>query len=166
MRQSPRKLVALLAVCAVPLALAACGGDDATTAKDVADAGAIAFVGDDEIPRSEFDSLMKRAEANYKAQKKPFPKPGTAEYADLKNRAVAFLVDRYAFRSEADDMGVDVTDEEVDREFDKIRKEAFGGDEKKLEAALKQQSLTMSRRARRCANGSSAARSTSASPIR
>ena len=144
MRRSPRKLVALLAVCALPLAVAACGGgDDEMTPKEVADAGAIAFVGDDEIPRSEFDSLMKRAEANYKAQKKPFPKPGTGEYADLKNRAVAFLVDRYAFRAEAEQMGVEVTDQEVDREIDKIRKEAFGGDDKKLRAALEQQSLTL-----------------------
>ncbi len=143
MRRSPRKLVALLALCAVPLALAACGGDDETTPEDVAKEGAIAFVGDKEIPRSEFDSLMKRAEANYKTQKKPFPKPGTDEYADLKNRAVAFLVDRYAFRSEAEEMGVEVSDQEVDREIDKIRKEAFGGDDKKLRAALEQQSLTL-----------------------
>ncbi|MDQ3865623.1 MAG: peptidylprolyl isomerase [Actinomycetota bacterium] len=142
MRRSPRKLV-LLVACALPLALAACGGEDKTTPEDVAKEGAIAIVGDTPIPRSEFNSLMKRAEANYKAQKKPFPKPGTDEYADLKSRAVAFLVDRYAFRAEARELGVQVTDEEVDREIDKIRKQAFGGDDKKLREALEQQGLTL-----------------------
>jgi foldase protein PrsA len=143
MRRSPRKLVVLLVACALPFALAACGGEETTTPEDVAKAGAIAFVGDTPIPRSDFDTLMKRAEVNYKAQKKPFPKPGTDEYAQLKNRAVAYLVDRYAFRAEAAELGVEVTDQEVDRELDKIRKEAFGNDEKKLEAALKQQGLTL-----------------------
>jgi parvulin-like peptidyl-prolyl isomerase len=142
MSRSPRKLLALLAACAVPLVLAACGGEEETTSEDVAEAGAIAFVADEEIPRSEFTSLMNRAEANYKAQKKPFPKPGTGEYADLKNRAVAFLVDRYAFRAEAEELGIEVSKEEVDREIDKIRKDVFGGDDKKLRAALEQQSLT------------------------
>ena len=137
-----RKLLLLLGVCALTLAAAACGGDEERTADDVP-ADAIALIGEDPIPRSEFDALMKRAEANYKNQKKPFPKIGTPEYQDLKTRAVSFLVERYSFRAEADELGVEVSDEDVDKELDKIKKSAFGGDDKKLQEALDREGLTL-----------------------
>jgi len=136
-----RKLVVLLVACALPLAATACGGEDERTPEDVP-AGAIALIGDTEIPRAEFDALMQRAETGYKAQNRPFPKAGTPEYQDLKNRAVSFLIDRYRFRAEAEELGVEVTDEEIDGEIEKIRKESFGGDDKKLREALEQQGLT------------------------
>jgi parvulin-like peptidyl-prolyl isomerase len=141
MGQSPRKLLTLLLACAIPFAAVACGGEDTKTPEDVP-SDAIALVGDTPIPRAEFESLMKRAEANYKAQNRPFPKAGTPEYQDLKNRAVEYLVDRYRFRAEAAELEVEVTDQEVDAELEKIRKDAFAGDDTKLREALKQQGLT------------------------
>ena len=126
---------------AFALGAAACGGDDEKTAQDVP-SDAIALVGDTEVPRAEFDDLLERAEASYKANKRPFPKPGTPEYQDLKTRAVAFLVQRYQFRAEAEELGVEVTDEDVDKKLAEIRKESFGNDEKKFLQALKQEGLT------------------------
>jgi foldase protein PrsA len=136
-----RKLVPLLVVCALALAAAACGGDEERTAEDVPP-GAIALVGDIPIPRAEFDALMERAELNYKNQKRDFPKAGSPEYQDLKTRAVAFLVQRYQFRAEAEELGVKVSDEEVDKKLDELKEQAFGGDEKKFAAALKREGLT------------------------
>jgi foldase protein PrsA len=137
-----RKLIPLLFVCALALTASACGGDDEPrTAEDVP-SDAIALVGDIEIPRAEFDALMERAELNYKNQKRPFPKAGSPEYQDLKTRAVAFLVQRYQFRAEAEELGVEVSDEQVTKKFDELKKQAFEGDEKKFQAALKREGLT------------------------
>ena len=136
-----RNLVLLLAAGAFALGAGACGGEDKKTAKDVP-VDAIALLGDDKIPKSEFDELMKRAETSYKAQKRPFPKPGTKEYEDLKDRAVSFLVQRYEFRKEAEEMGIEVSDEDVDKRVAKIKKETFGGNEKTYKAELKRLGLT------------------------
>jgi parvulin-like peptidyl-prolyl isomerase len=138
-----RNILLLIAVCAVAATASACGGgdDDQRTAEDVPP-DAIALVDETSIPRAEFDELMKRAEANYKAQKRPFPKVGTPEYQDLKTRAVAFLVQRYQMRAEADELGVKVTDQDVDKKMEELKKEAFGGDEKKFQEALEREGLT------------------------
>ncbi len=134
-------LLLLLAVCAAVLAAAGCGGDDEKTAEDVP-ADAIALVGDTAVPRAEFDSLLQRAEESYKEQKRPFPKPGTPEYQDLKTRAVQFLVEKYQYRAEAEELGVNVSDEDVTKRLDEIKQQAFQGDEKKFLAALKRERLT------------------------
>ena len=127
--------------CALALAAAGCGGDDAKTAEDVP-ADAIAVIGETEVPRAEFDALMRRAEKNYKAQKRPFPKVGTPEYQDLKTRAVAYLTQRYQFRVEAEELGIEVTDKDVDKKLADLKKELFQGDEKKFRAALAREGLT------------------------
>jgi foldase protein PrsA len=133
------KTTLLIAVCV--LALGGCGGADEKTAEDVP-GDAIALLGETKIPRSDFDELLKRAEATYKAQKRDFPKVGSPEYQDLKTRAVAFLVQRYEFRAEAGEMGIAVSDEEVDKKLEELKKELFNGDEKKFQAALKKEALT------------------------
>lgn len=141
MGYSRQKILSLLAVVLLTLGATACGGDEAPTAEDVP-AGAIALVGDTEIPRAEFDALLERAKRGLKAQNQPFPKTGTPEYQDLKTRAVSFLIQRYQFRAEAEEMGVEVSDEDIDKELEKIKKDSFGGDEKKFQAALKSEGLT------------------------
>ena len=141
MRLSLRTLVLFFSTCALALGLAACGGDEKKSSEDVPP-DAIALIGDDEVPKSEFDELMKRAEKSYKAQKRPFPKPGSKEYEDLKDRAVSFLVQRYQFRKEAEEMGVEASDEDVEKRLDKIKKETFGGNEKTYKAELKRLGLS------------------------
>src|SRR5215211_5409706 len=104
-----RSLVLALSTCALALGVAACGGEDEKTPADVPP-DAIALIGDDEIAKKDFDELITRAEQSYEQQKRPFPKPGTPEYDQLKDRAVSFLVQQYEFRKEADEMGIEVTD--------------------------------------------------------
>jgi foldase protein PrsA len=137
-----RKTLILFFACALAVGLAACGGgSDQKTAKDVP-VDAIALVADQQVPKAEYDALLERAKQSYKAQKRPFPKVGSPEYNDLKVRAVQFLVQRYEFRSEAESLGVKVTDDEVTKRLDQLKKTNFGGSDEKLQAELKKLGLT------------------------
>lgn len=142
MRFPLRTTLTLLFACALAVGLAACGGgSDTKTAEDVP-VDAIALVGDQEVPKAEYDALLDRAKQSYEAQKRPFPKVGSPEYNDLKGRAVQFLVQRYEFRNEAENLGVKVTDEEVTKRLDQLKKTNFGGSDEKLQAELKKLGLT------------------------
>jgi foldase protein PrsA len=142
MRFPLRTTLTLFFACALAVGLAGCGGgSDTKTAEDVP-VDAIALVGDQEVPKAEYDALLDRAKQSYKAQKRPFPKVGSPEYNDLKVRAVQFLVQRYEFRSEAENLGVKVTDEEVTKRLDQLKKTNFGGSDEKLQAELKKLGLT------------------------
>jgi foldase protein PrsA len=139
-----RAIPTLLLVCLLALGAAACGGGGGgdKTSDDVPD-NAIALVADDEVLKSEFDDLLERAQASYTARGQEFPKTGTAEYDDLKKRAVEFLVQQHQFALAAEDEGVEVTDAEVQERLDKIKKDSFGDDQKKFDAALKKEGLTL-----------------------
>jgi parvulin-like peptidyl-prolyl isomerase len=117
----------------------ACGGDGGN---DSVPANSVAVVGDQAIPKSEFDDLISYAKRSYDAQKRPFPKVGTPEYVQLRDQAMNFLVQRTQFEVKADELGIDVSDEAVDKRIDQYVKERHGGDKKKFEAELKQQGLS------------------------
>jgi parvulin-like peptidyl-prolyl isomerase len=133
-----RIFAAVFAV-AVGLLAVACGTSDDN---GKVPSNSVAVVGDKAITKSEFDDLVKYAKRSYDAQKRPFPKVGTQEYAQLRDTAVRFLVQRAQFEVKADDLGVDVSDEAVDKRIDQYIKERHGGDKKKFDAELKQQGLT------------------------
>jgi parvulin-like peptidyl-prolyl isomerase len=138
--QFARSLFALLALLAtLTLALAACGGGDSGGVP----ADAIAVVGDDEVPKEDFDGLLARAQKSYENQKREFPKAGTPEYQDLKTRAVSFLVQRYRFLQEAEERGIEVSDEDVQARLDQIKKDNFEDDQKKFDEALEREGLTV-----------------------
>jgi foldase protein PrsA len=75
-------------------------------------------------------------------QKRPFPKVGTQEYAQIRDQAVKFLVQRAQFEVKADELGVDVSDEAVDKRIEEYKKERHKGSDKKFQEELKQQGLT------------------------
>jgi parvulin-like peptidyl-prolyl isomerase len=117
----------------------ACG-----TSSDSGDvpANSVAVVGNKAITKAEFDDLVKYAKRSYDAQKRPFPKVGTQEYAQIRDQAVRFLVQRAQFEVKADDLGVNVTDEAVDKRITQYKKERHGGSDKKFQAELKAQGLS------------------------
>ena len=125
-----RILFALAALAGV-LAAVGCGGDDESVPGD-----AVAVVGDNEITKADFDGLIGQAKRSYKLQKRAFPKTGTPEYNNLKSQAVQFLVQREQFEQEAEDMDVEVTDKQVDDRLGQIKKQYFGGNEKRYRAQL------------------------------
>ena len=128
---------------AFALVLAGCGGggDDEKSPEDVPP-DAIALVGEEPIAKSELDDLMEQAERGYKAQKRPFPKAGTPEYENLRSQAIAYLVQRSQYEQEAQKMGIEVIDEEVDKKLREVINEVAEGSRNKFLDQLKQQGLT------------------------
>jgi parvulin-like peptidyl-prolyl isomerase len=118
---------------------AACG-----TSNNSADVppDSVAVVGDKAITKSEFDDLVQYAKRSYGTQKRPFPKVGTPEYVQIRDQAIALLVQRAQFEVKAKELGVDVSDEAVDKRIDEYVKERHGGNQKKFEDELKQQGLS------------------------
>jgi parvulin-like peptidyl-prolyl isomerase len=126
-------LVALLAVAALA---AGCGGSDSVPSD------AVATVGDQTITRAQYDQLLSQAKKSYAAQKRDFPKPGSAEYEQLKNQAVQYLVQRAEFAQKAKDLDINISDKQINDRLDQIKKQYFGGNDKKYQTQLKQQGLT------------------------
>jgi len=136
MKTSTRLALASLLV--LPALLAAgCGGSDEVPAD------AVAVVAGTEIPRSELDALIDRARLSFTSQQREFPKAGTPEYQSMQAQAVAFLVQRVQYEQEAEKLGVEVTEADVDKKLQEVIDQPFfKGDEKKLAAELKKQGYT------------------------
>ena len=135
------RIVALLAALALGAAAAGCGGDDDGEAADVPD-GAIAVVGDREIPKSEYDRLVEQAKKTYEARDQEFPAAGTPDFAQLRNAIVRSLVEQTEFEIAAEELDVEVSDADVEKRLDELKEQFFEGDEKKYEAELANQGLT------------------------
>ena len=126
---------------AVALAVVAVGCGTSSDSGDVP-SDSVAVVGDRTITKSEFDDLVKYAKRSYDAQKRPFPKVGTQEYAQIRDQAVRFLVQRAQFEVKADELDVDVSDEAVDKRIEEYKKGRHKGSDEKFRQELKQQGLT------------------------
>jgi len=105
---------------------------------------AVAVVGADTITKTQFNTLLDGAKRNYAARKTPFPKPGTAQYKSLQDQVVQYLVQQSELQQKADELGVKVTDKDVQRKLDALKKQYFGTSDKKYKAALKAQGVTES----------------------
>jgi len=128
--------VALLAV--LLLVAAGCGGGSKKVPAD-----AVAVVGDDTITKTEFNFLIAGAKAQAKAAKADFPKPGTADYKTLQDKAMAYLVQESELEQKGKDMGIEITDADVSKQIKQIKQQYFGGNEKAFRAQLKQQGFTL-----------------------
>ncbi len=153
-----RAIPTLLLVCVLALAAAACGGSDAKSSEDVPD-DAIALVADTAVKKAEFDALLERAQKSFEARDQEFPKTGTAEYDDLRKRAVEFLVQQKQFAMAAEAADIKVSDEDVEERLAQIKKDNFGDDDAKFEQALKDEGLTLERGAARRSTTRSSRRS-------
>lgn len=133
--RSLRLLILLAAVLAV--GASACGGGGGSVPKD-----AVAVVAGETIPTTDFDTVLAQAKKSYESNKQAFPKAGTEEYQTLKNQVVSFLVQRVEFEQKAKDLGIDVTDKQVEERLTQIKKQYFAGDQKKYEKQLADQGVT------------------------
>ena len=133
------KRLALLAFVLLVLVVTGCGGSSSTANLGADD---VAVAGSKGISKEQFQAVLARAKNSYDAAKRPFPKPGTTAYEQLKGHAVTFLVIRAELEQEAENMGVDLSDEKVDKRLAKLKKECCGGDQARFEQTLKQQGLT------------------------
>jgi len=132
-----RRLV-LFGFASLALLAAGCGGT--STANLGSDD--VAVVGGQQISKEQFQQLMARAKKSYDQQKRAFPKAGTAEYEQLKGQAITFLVQQSEVDEQAKNLGVDVSDEKVDKEIARYKKQFYGGSDARYEKAVKQQGLT------------------------
>src|SRR4029450_12458878 len=90
---------------------------------------------------------------NFQATKRPFPKPGSVDLANLKSNATQFLIQSSEYKQEADKLGVEVSDKDVDAQLQQIKEQYYGNPpgqpkatkqqmEKRYQEALKQQGFT------------------------
>jgi parvulin-like peptidyl-prolyl isomerase len=132
-----RSLLMLVALVAALGALAAgCGGSQEVPAN------AVAVVDGTEISNTDLDALMEQAKASYKAGKRDFPKVGTPEYQSIQQQYVAYLVQKTQFEQAAADMGIQITDADVDKAREQLKKDRFDGSEQKLKDALAENNLS------------------------
>jgi len=121
---------------AVVLVSTACGGSESVPAD------AVAVVDGTEIPRSELDALIAQARKTYEAQDQDFPKAGTPEYQNVQTQYVKYLVQLEEFGKEADELGIEVTEKDVDKELQEFIKTRFDGKRADFEKALEGQGYT------------------------
>jgi foldase protein PrsA len=119
--------------------LAACGGGGSGPVP----ADAIAQVNSVPVTKASFNALLSVACARYKAQGQPCPKVGTPTYSSLRDSAVTFLVQQEELAQEAKKLGVNVTQKDIDKQVQQIKKTYYQGSEKKFLAALKKDDLTL-----------------------
>jgi parvulin-like peptidyl-prolyl isomerase len=143
--KSTRLFAALAVVVAAAILAAGCGSNNPSVG-----ANDVAVVGDCEISKDRFDALLDQAKRNYEANKQQWPETGTEQYIALRKQAMQFLVQRCEFDQKADDLGIKVTDADVDRQLATIKAQYFGKGgkcdatcEKKFQAELKKQGLTL-----------------------
>ena len=132
------RLLTLSVSLALVALLAACGGGGGGSVPS----DAVAKVGSTPITKASFNALLDVAFARYKAQGTPLPKVGTPAYTQLKDEAVAYLVQQEELQQEADKLGVKVTQQDIAKQVVTIRKTYYGGSQKKLLAALQKEHLT------------------------
>jgi foldase protein PrsA len=132
-----RRLV-LLILASLALVAAGCGGSTSAALRS----DDVAVVGSQHVSKQEFRDLMTRAQRSYEAAKQPFPKAGSAQYEQLKSQVIGFLVRRAEYEQKAEDMGIHVSDADVQKKLESDKKTFFQGSEKKFAAYLKQQGLT------------------------
>jgi foldase protein PrsA len=112
------------------LGVSACGGGE-----DVP-GDAVAVVDGTEIPRSALDQLIAQAKKTSEAQKQDFPKVGTPEYQNVQTQYVKYLVQLEEFEKEADELGIEVSEKDVDKELDEFIESRFEGKRADFEKAL------------------------------
>ena len=128
----------LIGIASLALLAAGCGG---TTSASLG-SDDVAVVGDQQITKDQFQQLMARAQKSYVSQKRAFPKAGSTEYEQLKGQAITFLVQQAEVEEQAKKLGIDISDDKVDKEIARYKKQFYGGSDARYEKAVKQQGLT------------------------
>jgi parvulin-like peptidyl-prolyl isomerase len=135
MKTPPR--IALLLVLLAALAAAGCGGGGSTKVPS----DAVAVVGDHTITKADFDVALNRTKRGYKQQHRAFPKAGTTQFQQIQQSVLSFLVQTQELEQKADQLGVEVTDKQINDRLGQIRKQLGG--EKALEKQAKANGLTL-----------------------
>lgn len=138
--RTPHRLAAPIALLgAVALLAAGCGGSGGGGSVS---SGVVAVVNGEDVTQEQFDEVLAQLEAKYEANKQPLPAAGSQEYLGLQQSIVQYLVERVKYSQKAEELGVEVTDKDVDERLDRIIKQFYGGSQKKYLADLEKQGFT------------------------
>lgn len=132
------RFLPLLLVFAVLLVAAGCGGGSAGVPSD-----SVAVVNGDSITKVQFNTLMNATTKVDKANKQTPPAAGTTAYKTRQDQILAYLVQLDELTQKGKTLGIEVTDAQVQQQVVKVKKQYFKGDEKKFEAGLLAQGLTL-----------------------
>jgi parvulin-like peptidyl-prolyl isomerase len=139
---SRRFLLLPLAALAAAAGLAACGGGGSGSSSGSVPSDSVAVVGDQHISRDEFNAMLESTKKSWQQQKRTFPKPGTTQYVAVQNQIMQYLVQRTEFEEKAkSDLGITISDKQVADRLAQIKKQYFGGSEKKYKAQIAAQGL-------------------------
>lgn len=94
------------------------------------------------MTKAELDHLLDQARASSRRSRRPFPKPGTRQYEQIRDQLVQFLVRRAQLAAEADARGLEISDEDVEQRRGALVEQAFGGNEKLYEQRLEENGST------------------------
>ncbi len=130
-----RFLIAFVGLLAV-LFVAGCGSSVSVPT------GSVAVVDGQEVTQEQLDTIMARVKKSYEANKQEFPKAGSSDYTALQNQAVAYLVQIQEYEQQAKDLGVSISDADVDKRVVVLKKQYFGGDEAKFKKQIATQGYT------------------------
>ncbi|NLE22666.1 MAG: hypothetical protein GX624_07810 [Actinobacteria bacterium] len=137
MRRATTALLAaatILGLALACLAVAACGDEGVPD-------DAIATVDGAAVSRQDFQMLLSQAQKQMKAQGMDPPEKGSAAYDRVVSQIVDFLVEEQIVARSAPELGISVSDKEVDDEVAALE-EAYGGEDQVL-AILEEQGMTM-----------------------
>jgi foldase protein PrsA len=143
-RPNPRFLALPVLLAAGALGLVACGGSEPQSSD--LPAGVVAQVGDSQITKAELDRMLAQQAAAAKAGGSTFPKPGTDQYATVRQQVLQQIVLSRIVDFEAAKCGArcKVTPKEIQKQIDTIKKSAqFGGSDAKFNKFLAERKLTM-----------------------
>ena len=134
---SPLRITLACLLATVAITAAACGGGS-----DGVPSGSIAVVDGTEISKADLDELIAQAKKGYESQNQDFPKAGTPEYQSIQTQYVAYLVELEELRQAAEELGISVSEKDVDAAEEKLIDERFDGKRADYEKALEKQGFT------------------------
>ena len=103
---------------------------------------AAAVVAGEPVKLASIDAVLEQARRSYVRQKRVFPAKGTREYRALQKLALAFLIRRVEYDQVAVQLGIEITPAQIERRLTQIKKQFFGGSEKRFQAELRKNGLT------------------------
>jgi foldase protein PrsA len=132
-----RRILALAIAAAALFVAGGCAGDSGGVPSD-----AIAVVGGQTVKKSELERLLKQARPNAGETGRPFPKPGTAQYRQIREQLVQYLVRRAQLAAEAESRDIEVSDEQIEERRKLVVEQYFGGNKDLYRKQLEKNGLT------------------------
>ena len=145
MSRSVARCIALLLVAlAATVAFAGCGGGGSSSLGT----GIVANVNGVEISQTELDEVVSQATDRLEAQGQKLPAAGSEQYQAIQQDALQYLVKKIQLEQQAKELGVTVTDKQVDERLQSAIKQFFGGEREEVPAVAQEAEAHRRTRAR------------------